>query len=162
MVKKVKSDINIMDEVTRALADYFPEINIYNNNQEAGFKRPAFAVYIPNLYSNRQLAGHTMRNYLVIIKYFPPKDIPAGSNVGRMERSSNVDMMEQWEAFMETKPFGFLVWNRRNTITDSDDTLNIKFNAKFRVVSVPDEEDKDWELMQSLKQEVYVRNGRRY
>lgn len=151
--------INIMDEISLVLSKAFPKVNIYTDDQEAGFKRPAFAVYIPNLYSNKQLVGRTMRNYLVIIKYYPPK-AKAGDSFADEGRSQSYQMLEDWEDFMFDNPFDFLVWNRRATITN-DNTLNIKFNAKFRALRVPDEGEEDFEYMKYLRKEVRIRYGKR-
>lgn len=150
--------INIMDEISLVLSKAFPDVRIYTDDQEAGFRRPAFAVYIPNLYSNKQLFKRTMRNYLVIIKYYPPK-AKAGDSFGDMGRSQSYQMLEDWEEFMCDDPFDFLVWNRRATITN-DNTVNIKFNAKFRIVQRPDDDDDKFAYMKYLRKDVRIRYGR--
>lgn len=154
--------INLMDEISLALAKTFPGVKVYTDNQEAGFKRPAFAIYIPNMYANKHLFGRTMRNYLVTIKYYPVKAEVGGSRANE-ERSQCYQMLEDWELAMDSEHpmFDFPVTNRRATITDYDNTLNIKFNARFRVLYKEDEDTKA-PYMQSLEKKVNIRYGRRY
>lgn len=150
--------INILDEVVAALVTKF-KLPVYDSNVEAGFERPCFAVYIPNLYSNPELFKHTRRNYLVIIKYYPKKAV-VGDIHGDDERAQCVSMLEQSEMWLDyDKPFDFPITNRRSTITDYDQTLNIKFNAKFRVKYEADEgEEPDY--MRILKQRVFIKYGK--
>lgn len=141
------------------LHSYFPDISIYKDNQEGGFSRPAFAVYVPNNYTNYQLFSHALKKTMVIIKFYPEK-VTAGSSSSDDLRSQAYLMGEALEDIFMDKPLPDHVGNVRWTVTDYDQTLNFKFNISYRVKRVPDE-DEPTDYMRTLKRMVYIKNGNR-
>lgn len=143
---------NILNNVTKVLKSYFPDITIYTDHQEANFKRPCFFVSIQRGSQRAELFKHATRDRLFIIEFYPSEPKVGGGSPSQITQC--VEMNEALDDVMLDKPFTFLPIKPNGRILDNQDKLVYMFNFQYRVVRVPDPEEDNNIKMQKLYKEV--------